>query len=502
MELDKKIKDKFDKTLKEQGIFDLTGKLQKKFNKAEFYLVGGSVRDIIIGRQIKDIDLLIRKVKVKDLECELKKTGKVNLVGERFSVLKFGLTPPNPPLVRGGNKAEIDIAIPRKDFAFGTGRYKDFRIKSDPNLPVKDDLSRRDFTVNSMAWNIMDKKLEDPFGGFDDLKKKIIRAVGDPKERFREDYSRMLRAIRFAMQLGFTIDKKTWEAVKQNIGHINDKVKEERKVSYEVIAGEFLKSFNAKPVETIKMYMECGALKLLMPEVLEMKKCSQPKDYHSEGDVLTHTFLALNNLDSKLFKSYFKEPPQLTTKVAILFHDVAKPSTKKKVGKKTVFYNHDKKGAEIAKKIIDRLKLTSPPDVGIDGEEVVWLIKNHLLFMHSAPEKMKKTTIERYLFNDRFSGIAHMQLFLADASATRPAGKPADLTRFKKAMKIIKEMKPEKAPQLPKSFLDGNEIMKMVNLKPGPKVGEILEALREEQLSGRIKNITEAKKFVKKYPVK
>ncbi|PIR66612.1 MAG: hypothetical protein COU51_02745 [Parcubacteria group bacterium CG10_big_fil_rev_8_21_14_0_10_36_14] len=494
MKLDKKIINKFDKTLKEQGIFDLTHKLQKKFGKAEFYLVGGSVRDILIGRQIKDIDLLVRKVKVKNLERELKKIGKVNLVGERFSVLKFR---------KDKSSNEIDIAIPRKDFAYGTGRYKDFKIKSDPNLPVNEDLSRRDFTVNSIAWNILDKKLEDPFNGFYDLKKKIIRAVGDPKERFREDYSRMLRAIRFAIQLGFIIDKKTLEAVKNNIGHINDKVKGERKVPYEVIAGEFLKSFNANPIETINMYMKCGALKFLMPEVLKMKGCSQPKEFHSEGDVLTHTLLALKNLDSKLFKSYFKEPPQLTTKVAILFHDVAKPVTKKKMGNKIVFYNHDKKGAEIAKKIIDRLKLTSPPDVGIDGEEVEWLIKNHLLFMHSAPEKMKKTTIEKYLFNDRFSGMAHMQLFLADASATRPAGKAPDLTRFKKAMKIIKAMKPEREPQLPKSFLDGNEIMKIEHLKPGPKIGEILKSLREEQLSGRIKNITEAKKFVKKkYPVK
>lgn len=485
--LDKKIHAKFNKALKEKGVFELADKLHKKFKESEVYLVGGGVRDIIIGRKVKDIDILVCKIKIKDLERELKKLGKVDLVGQRFSILKF---------TSKGDRA-IDIAIPRKDFALGTGVYKDVKVKSDSNISVEEDLLRRDFAVNAMAWDILNKKLIDPFAGQKDLNKKIIKAVGKPEERFKEDYSRMLRAIRFACQLDFKIEKNTWSAIKKNIRHINDKIKEDWKVPREVISGEFLKSFDADPKKTIELYLESGAMKKMIPEIVKLKGCTQPKDYHSEGDVLTHTLLALENIKKPYFKKYFKEPLTLTTKVAILLHDIAKPITKTKRDGKVIFYNHDKKGAKMARKILERLKMSAPPDVGINTEEIVWLIGNHLLFLYSDPKIMKKTTIEKYLFNPNYSGISHMQLFLADALATKPQNMKIDLTRFKSAMKIMKEMKETRKEVPPKSILDGDEVMKILKIKPSSKVGEILDLLREEQLNGRVKTKAQALEFIK-----
>src|SRR3989344_1944115 len=194
MKTDKKTDNDFSAILKERGIFELAEKLSKKFSarggsalggkKIEIFLVGGAVRDIILGRPVKDIDILARGVKITELEKELKKLGEVNLVGKRFGVLKFlpkamGL-PRLDKIGARNDRKEIDIALLRTDFSFGTGVYKDFKVKYDPNLPVESDLERRDFTINAMAYNIYNGRIVDPFGGMGDLKKKIIRAVGKP----------------------------------------------------------------------------------------------------------------------------------------------------------------------------------------------------------------------------------------------------------------------------------------------------------------------------------
>ena len=156
------------------------------------------------------------------MEEFLTNQGKVNLVGQTFGVFKF--------VPKGGDKQNpFDIALPRKDFSLGTGGYRDVEIQTSPGLSIKKDLSRRDFTINAMAlkWDKFDKRgaghwqIIDPYHGIEDLKKKIIRAVREPKERFKEDYSRMLRAIRFSCQLEFEIEEETWKALKNQIKFIN-----------------------------------------------------------------------------------------------------------------------------------------------------------------------------------------------------------------------------------------------------------------------------------------
>lgn len=236
--------------------------LTREFPKCGVYLVGGCVRDAMLKMPIKDFDFMVTGVPMKALAAFLAQRGKIDLVGKRFGVLKF----------RPSGTADIyDIALPRTERAGMSGGYRDFSVQSDPNLPLKSDLARRDFTVNAMAWDVRDGKLLDPFGGEKDLRRKIIRAVGVPEARFREDHSRMLRALRFAVVLGFKIEPKTWKALVRSIRRVNDEVAGERTVPYEVAAREFMKAFSVDPVRTLKLWRESGALSALLPELVAVK---------------------------------------------------------------------------------------------------------------------------------------------------------------------------------------------------------------------------------------
>lgn len=494
----KKIISNFIKRLNKRGVLDFAQKLVKKFPKAEVYLAGGAVRDALIGLpDEQDYDFVVRGVPAKDLEKFLSSFGKVFLVGKRFGVFKF--LPKNTKL-----EIPLDIALPRKEHALGTGGYRDFKVQSDPNLIINEDLSRRDFTINALALRISDGKLIDEFNGLSDLKNKIIKAVGNPEERFKEDYSRMLRALRFSCQLNFEIEEKTWQAIKKLISRLNDFHNEERIISYEVIAKEFLKSFYFNPVKALDLYDKSGAFKVLMPEILKMKGCPQPGNFHSEGDVWIHTKMALEVSNSKEFKKQFgKEKPSIESIIGILFHDIGKPYTIKtpeKDGTDRIRFNeHDDVGAKLTLKICERLKLSSAADFKFDPERAAWLVKSHLLFLHNEIDEMKNSTIERYFFNPKFNGQDLLKIAFCDGMASIPQkGKP-DLTTFYqmiKRIKVLEKLGKEKS-KLPKSILDGHEIMKKFSLKPGQQIGELLKVLREEQLAKRVKNKKEGFEFLK-----
>lgn len=515
-----KIISKFIKRLDQEGVLDFAKKLNKKFPQSEVYLVGGAVRDALLNLpDEKDYDFVVRKVSIKELERFLAKEGKIFLVGKRFGVFKF---------FPKKNKSNIplDIAIPRQEYALGTGGYRDFKVQSNPNLAIIDDLSRRDFTINAMAiaiaqnqkLNIKNQKYEskikdnvlvDAFNGLDDLQNKIIRTVGNPEDRFKEDYSRMLRALRFSCQLNFQIEEKTWQAIRNLSLHLNDLHNKERVAPYEVIAKEFLKSFYCDPLKALDIYDESGVLKFLIPELLMMKGCSQPENYHSEGDVWTHTKLALKNLNSARFKKQFisqgKEKPKLELILAIIFHDIAKPLTIKtpeKDGTDRIRFNeHDFLGAELTRKIFERLKISSCAEFPVNPEKVSWMIKHHLLLLQGGIEEMKNNTIEKYFFNSKFNGQDLLKLFVADALASIPKKGRPNLINFRKMLKRIEDLKKlsKEKTRLPKSILDGHEIMKNFNLAPGKQIGELLNILREEQLAQRVKNKKEALDFLKNF---
>src|SRR3989344_1648859 len=319
---------------------------------AELFLVGGAVRDALLKRPTADFDFVIRGLEKKQIEKTLPRYGSVNLVGKKFGVYKF--------VPRGWQDEPIDLALPRTEHTLtGSGAYKDFAIASDPRLPIEADLQRRDFTVNALAVNIATNKLVDVTNGQRDLKNKIIRTVGKPEQRFREDYTRLLRRVRFAVSLDFTIEKETFGQIKKLIGNLNKKITSGYVVPRELIASELVKMLRPNPVRAVELLDSSGALAILIPELLTMKKCPQPKNFHSEGDVWIHTLLTLKNLTSTQFKREFKNQPTTDEVLwALLFHDLGKPYTIVRMDRLR-YNNDDAVSAEKFPSVANRLKISS-----------------------------------------------------------------------------------------------------------------------------------------------
>lgn len=495
MTISKPVQKELDRILRAAGVDLFVRTLSKKFPRGHVYLVGGMVRDLLLGRETKDVDLVLAGVPAKQLQQFLKTKGSVNLVGKTFGVFKF--------VPHGSRGQSIDIALPRTEHAFGTGGYRDVKVKTNWKLPIEDDLSRRDFTMNALAYDLQNKKLVDPFDGLRDLKKKTIRAVRNPKERFKEDYSRMLRGLRFACQLGFRIEPKTWGALTTLMPRINARRAGERVVPYEVIAKELLKAFTNDPPRALRLFDRAGAIKALIPELLKMKKCPQPKNYHSEGDVWQHTALALQVLTSSRFKKEFGETPNAEVVFATLFHDIAKPLTiiyPQKRSDHLRFYGHDEKGAVVTRAVAERLKLSSYKDgsIDVDAERLFHLVRYHLLLMSGDPKNMRATTIERhYLRNDLLGSELLMVQFADGSAALDPHGRPG-LGPYRTMKKHIQGLLNTKTKTLPPPLLNGNEIMRHRMIPPGPEVGKIIERLREAQLTGLVRTKAAALKFVER----
>lgn len=489
--------------LRGTAIRQMARALLLSFPNAEIFLVGGYVRDLILERDTSDIDLVVRGVPTAKLEKFLSSVGKVNLVGKRFGVFKF--------IPKHKNIPTIDIALPRTEHAFGTGGYRDVDVRFSPTLSIQDDLGRRDFTINAMAWDILNERLIDPWNGLADIRAKKIRAVGKPTIRFREDYSRILRALRFACQLEFDIEPKTMNALTRLTAHLNDKREGEFVVAREIVAKELLKGFSANPSRAIELYDTTGALKVLIPELLAMKKCPQPKPYHSEGDVWTHTALALKTLTSRSYVREFNVPPSAETVMAVLFHDIGKPKTitmPKVRGDRIRFNEHDAVGAKMTRFIAERLRLSSYKDevkpssggltsIDVDADRLAWLVRYHLLLVNGDPRTMRATTIEKYYLRDEQLGQELLALNFIDGSASHDANGRPSLTEYRALRERIHRILGAQKPKLPAPLLNGHDIMKKLHLKSGPEIGRILNVLREAQLTEKVTTKREAIAFIK-----
>lgn len=486
--------------------------LEAEFPIGEIYLVGGAVRDLLLNRPTKDYDFLVRHVAAPALRDFLKVHGKVSWVGKNFGVYKF--YPRGLPSQKSPGEA-IDVALPRTEESFSRagaqdGGYKDFDVKTDPALPVEEDLQRRDFTINAMAADLKNGRLIDPFGGLPDLEAGLLCAVGDPVLRFKEDSSRLLRGLRLACQFGFSFEKKSWAALTYCIDHLNAKgAGDSFIVPRETIAKEFLKAMVADPVRGFDLWDQSGAFRLLIPELLPMKGCLQPKNFHSEGDVWTHTRLALSQLSSKAFQEEFGMNDDAETVLAVLFHDIAKPvtiQTPEKDGTDRIrFNNHDHIGARMAREIVVRLKLSSMPKGSgyyIDGDALGWLIENHLILVHGEVDRMRASTLEKYFMNPQRPGKKLMRLIFCDGRATVPASPTSDepqllhYRQVKDRLARIQALTAERA-KVPRPLLTGTDVMKALQIAAGPAVGKLLALAREEQLSGRISNREEAITFLR-----
>ena len=470
--------------------------LCKAHPTAEIFLVGGMVRDLILKRESKDIDLVVRGVPMTKLIAFLKTRGAVDVVGKTFGVIKF--------THKGAAQPQIDIALPRTEHAGGSGAYRDVAVTFNHLLPIEDDLSRRDFTINAIALNILTGEIIDPFGGRADIRAKIIRTVGKPAERFAEDYTRLLRALRFACQLNFEIEPATARAIKKLLPKINGTVPSE------LIGRELVKSLYAHPVRCMELWDSFGAFKQVIPELLKMHKCPQPRNFHDEGDVWQHTVLALKNLHGAPYQKFIKKLPALydapkkaspTQHVATLLHDVAKPLTIQTPEKHGVdrirFTGHDIEGGKVARVVAERLRLSSVEGVNVDTDLLVWLIDHHLLAVQADVADLKETTIEKYFLRDAVRGRELLTMLFADGSATIPSN-PKDNKRHLDDVlaRIRRLLKTRGGQQLPAPLINGTEIMIALKLPSGPKIGELLNAVREAQLAGNIKTKKEAVNFL------
>jgi len=431
-------------------------KLQKEGWEA--YIVGGCVRDLLLKRKPSDWDIATN-ANPKEIE---------NLFPRSFLDNRFGtvtvVTKSKEPSLE-----KIEITPYRIE-----GEYKDKRRPEEVSWTesIKEDLKRRDFTINALALSIKDGKKEvlDLHKGREDLKKKIIRAVGDPKERIGEDALRMMRAVRLSVVLGFKIEEATLEAIKENSKGIES-------ISKERIRDELIKIIMSKrAVKGIELLRETGLLKRIIPELLEGFKVSQNK--HHIYDCYEHS---LNSLEYAIKEGY-----DLPVRLAALFHDIGKPRVKEGKGEEATFYNHEVVGAEMTKKIMERLKFPKK-----EVKKVTTLVRYHLFYYNVG--EVSESSVRRLL---RKVGKENIDDLIKVRKADRiGSGVPkAEPYRLRHLQYLL-----EKVSRDPISTgmlkIDGRDIMKELNISPGRKIGMILNILLREVIKDPEKN--EREKLIK-----
>ncbi|KKQ95874.1 MAG: tRNA adenylyl-/cytidylyl-transferase [Candidatus Woesebacteria bacterium GW2011_GWB1_43_14] len=422
-----------------------------KFEKGnlEIFLVGGAVRDLIMKRMVDDWDFTTNAT--PEAILGLFPDGKYEN--------KFGTVMLPSKLV----ETPFDITTYRTEYGYSDTRRPD-KVKWGKSL--SEDLKRRDFTINAIA---LDPKLKitDPFSGQMDLKKKIIRAVGEPSERFGEDALRMMRAVRIASELGFVIEENTFEAIKMNAILIN-------KIAKERIRDEILKILGSpNPYEGMMMFKNSGLMEETLPELQKTFGVDQKSpERHHIYDVGTHSLMSLKYCNSI----------NPIVRLAVLLHDIGKPLTYKKLESGVVtFYNHEVIGAKIARRIADRLKLSKKQSI-----KLVKLVRQH---QFTVDEHQTDKAIRRFIKKVGLENIEDMlELRRADRLGSGARETSWRTEDFKKRL-IEVQKQPFTVHDLK---IKGNEIMKELNIKPGPKVGEILKKLYKEVVNKKTENTKKA----------
>lgn len=408
--------------------------------KHEAYLVGGCVRDLLRGVPPKDYDVATSATP-DEVQRVFPKTVPV---GAQFGVV----------LVLQGD-ASYEVATFRTDEGMADGRHPERVVFS----TAKEDAQRRDFTINGLFWDPVARRVLDYVGGQADLRRRVIRAIGDPARRFAEDKLRILRAVRFSAVLGFTIEPKTWAAVVAHVRDVGD-------VSHERIRDELIKLFTGpKPGRGLDLLDRSGLLAFLLPEVAATKGVQQPPEFHPEGDVYVHTKLLLNLLKSA----------SPTLALAGLFHDVGKPPTFK-VRDRIRFDGHDHVGAEMTQKICHRLRLSNE-----QTEKIVSAVRDHMRF--KDVQRMRVSTLKRMLRAPNFE--EELALHRADCLASH---KQLENWRF-----LRRKLKEFSAPQAlkPAPLVTGRDLL-AAGYPESPQIGQILRVVEEQQLEGTVSTKAEA----------
>ena len=404
------------------------------------YLTGGCVRDMLLGRKAKDFDVAT-SAKPEELLRLFPGSGEV---GAHFGVV----------LVRK-NGTQVEVATFRSDLEYRDGRHPEgVQFETDP----KQDALRRDFTINALMLDPVSGEVLDFAGGRADLEAGVIRAIGDPKRRFREDHLRLLRAVRFAARLGFVIEPETLAAIRELAPMI-------RSVSMERVRDEIARILTEGGARRgFELLDATGLLQEVLPEVAALKGVAQPPEFHPEGDVWTHTMMMLDGL----------REPSITLALGVLLHDIGKPATFR-VAERIRFDGHVEKGIEIAHAMLNRLRFPSHVI-----ETVEALIGNHMKFMEVT--RMRESTLKRFIRQPDFD--EHMALHRLDCLASFGNLDSYDFVRRKQ-----EEMRPEILKPTP--LLTGRDLI-AAGYRPGPGFGVALNEIEDAQLEGRISTAAEA----------
>ena len=445
------------------------------------YLVGGCVRDLLLGREPADFDVTTDATPDQVMRI----FPQTWAVGAQFGVV---LVPTNSlpsdreeiatpatsdaPTLLTTKSGAIEVATFRSDIGYSDGRHPDeVRYSRDP----REDVARRDFTINGMMLDpLVDAPLQngvlDYVGGRDDLAAGVVRAIGDPQRRFSEDKLRMLRAVRFAARFGYIIEPATFAAIRELADQIHQ-------VSRERVRDELTKMLTEGSARRAFLLLdETGLLQEVLPEISAMKGVEQPPQYHPEGDVFVHTLLLLQNLP---------HPCSPTLGWGALLHDVGKPPTFRVAPDRIRFDRHVDVGVAMAREICRRLRFSND-----DTDQILALVDNHMRFGDVL--RMKESTLKKFIRMPRFD--EHLDLHRLDCQSSH-----GNLSAYEYVRQKIADLPPEAVRPIP--LINGEDLIS-AGYSPGPLFKEILAEVEDAQLESRLTSREDALQFVRqRFPI-
>ena len=412
-------------------------------NGFQIYLVGGAVRDGILGIETKDFDFTTNASSEDSIKMLNKNEYKTTEIGRAFGTIETTV-----------GDYSIHITTYREDKYNKDSRKPEIKTSGE----LETDLSRRDFTVNAIAYDINNSEIIDPHGGLKDLSEGLIRTPDTADISFSDDPLRMLRACRFVSTHGFTPNNELFKAISKNVERIEI-------VSTERIRDEFTKLLTGKePSLGLKAFVESGLSELIMPELNELKIEVDPKHHHK--DVYEHTMVVLDRVS-----------PTLVSRMSALLHDIGKPKTKGIENGKVHFRHHEVVGAKMSKKILKRLKYDNETI-----KKVSLLVENHLR-PHTFKMGWTDSAVRRYII-DAGGLLEELNDLVRADITTKNKAKYEEINKYLDEMEErIKEVAEKEELSKLRPPISGDEIMDMFDLEPGPSVGVIMKALYEQRIN-------------------
>ncbi|HEY4843670.1 MAG TPA: CCA tRNA nucleotidyltransferase [Terriglobales bacterium] len=434
------------------------------------YLAGGCVRDLLLNREPADYDVATDATPQQVMQI----LPQTYAVGEHFGVVlvpyrkeeeadQIARTSASSGQTPAHHRDAVEVATFRLDMGYSDGRRPDeVRFTKDP----REDVERRDFTINGMMLDPATNEVLDFVGGRADLNAGIIRAIGDPERRFAEDKLRMLRAVRFAARFDYQIEAATMTAIQKLANKIHQ-------VSAERVREELTKMLTEGQARRAFQLLDAtGLLREVLPEIAAMKGVEQPPQYHPEGDVFVHTLLLLDKLPAGASK---------TLAWGALLHDVGKPPTFRVAPDRIRFDGHVDVGVKMAAEILRRLRFSND-----DSDQILALVDHHMRF--GQVQQMKQSTLKKFLRMPAFD--EHLELHRLDSLSSH-----GQLEAYDYARQQLQSMPPEEIRPTP--LITGRDLIE-AGYEPGPRFKEILGAAEDAQLEGRLTSREAAMEYVRR----